>query len=73
MVDNLMSPWDAAALVPVVREAGGEFSDWEGRITPFGDGAIATNGVLATSLRGAARCTVGGGALPSALTETDRA
>jgi len=52
MVDHLMSPWDAAALVPVVREAGGEFSDWEGRVTPFGDGAVATNGVLATTLRG---------------------
>lgn len=51
MVDNLMSPWDAAALVPVVREAGGEFSDWHGRITPFGDGAVATNGVMATALR----------------------
>ena len=51
MVDNLMSPWDAAALVPVVREAGGEFSDWNGRITPFGDGTVATNGVLAASLR----------------------
>jgi histidinol phosphatase-like enzyme (inositol monophosphatase family) len=51
MVDQLMSPWDAAALVPVVREAGGEFSDWSGRVTPFGDGAVATNGVLAGSLR----------------------
>jgi histidinol phosphatase-like enzyme (inositol monophosphatase family) len=51
MVDNLMSPWDAAALVPVVREAGGEFSDWRGRVTPFGDGAVATNGVLAATLR----------------------
>jgi histidinol phosphatase-like enzyme (inositol monophosphatase family) len=51
MVDHLMSPWDAAALVPVVREAGGEFTDWGGRVTPFGDGAIATNGVLASTLR----------------------
>jgi histidinol-phosphatase len=51
MVDNLMSPWDSAALIPVVREAGGEFSDWEGRITPFGSGAMATNGAMAASLR----------------------
>ena len=51
MVDHLMSPWDAAALVPVVREAGGEFSDWAGRVSPFGDGAVATNGVLASALR----------------------
>ena len=52
MVDNLMSPWDAAALVPVVREAGGEFSDWTGRVTAFGDGAMATNAALASELRG---------------------
>ena len=51
MVDNLMSPWDSAALIPVVREAGGEFSDWHGRITPFGSGAMASNGVMASSLR----------------------
>ncbi len=51
MVDNLMSPWDAAALVPVVREAGGEFSDWDGRVTAFGNGAMATNAALAGPLR----------------------
>jgi histidinol phosphatase-like enzyme (inositol monophosphatase family) len=51
MVDNLMSPWDSAALVPVVREAGGEFSDWVGRITPFGNGAMASNGAMAAQLR----------------------
>ena len=53
MVDHLMSPWDAAALVPVIREAGGEYSDWAGRVTPFGDGAMATNAALASVLRGA--------------------
>ena len=51
MVDNLMSPWDSAALIPVVREAGGEFSDWDGRITAFGSGAMASNGAMAARLR----------------------
>ena len=51
MLDDLMSPWDAAALVPVIREAGGEFSDWNGRVTAFGDGAMATNAVLAREIR----------------------
>jgi len=51
MADNLMSPWDAAALIPVIREAGGEFSDWDGRVTAFGSGSMATNGVLAATLR----------------------
>jgi len=31
MVDPLMNPWDAAALVPIVQEAGGHFCDWSGR------------------------------------------
>ena len=51
MVDNVMSPWDAAALVPVIREAGGEFSDWNGHVTAFGDGSMATNGAMASMLR----------------------
>ena len=51
MVDNLMSPWDAAALIPVIREAGGEYTDWAGRVTAFGDGAMATNAALAANLR----------------------
>jgi len=51
MVDNLMSPWDSAALIPVVQEAGGEFSDWDGRVTAFGNGAMATNRAMAASLR----------------------
>jgi histidinol phosphatase-like enzyme (inositol monophosphatase family) len=51
MVDNLMSPWDSAALIPVVQEAGGEFSDWDGRVTPFGSGAMATNRAMAAALR----------------------
>ena len=51
MMDNLMSPWDSAALIPVVREAGGEFSDWDGRITPFGRGAMGSNGAMAAQLR----------------------
>ena len=51
MVDNLMSPWDSAALIPVVQEAGGEFSDWDGRVTPFGKGAMATNRAMAALLR----------------------
>lgn len=51
MVDAIMSPWDAAALVPVVREAGGVFTDWQGEVTAFGDGAIATNLALAGAVR----------------------
>lgn len=51
MCDAILSPWDAAALYPIVREAGGSFTDWEGRDTAFGGSAVATNGALAASVR----------------------
>jgi histidinol-phosphatase len=50
MVDGIMSPWDAAALMPIVEEAGGVFTDWTGVRTAFGGSAVATNqGVAAES------------------------
>ena len=46
MLDAVMSPWDCAALVPVIQEAGGTFTDWDGVTTIYGGGAISTNGTL---------------------------
>jgi histidinol-phosphatase len=43
MVDGILSPWDAAALMPIVEEAGGAFTDWKGTRTAFGGSAVATN------------------------------
>lgn len=51
MLDAVMSPWDAAALQPIIEEAGGVFTDWSGRSTAFGGSAIATNGALAVTVR----------------------
>jgi myo-inositol-1(or 4)-monophosphatase len=31
MCDPAMHPWDIAALIPVVRGAGGTITDWQGR------------------------------------------
>ncbi|MFM9059864.1 MAG: inositol monophosphatase family protein [Planctomycetaceae bacterium] len=46
MVDPLLNAWDAAAVDVVVTEAGGRFSDWQGRgRIDSGDG-IATNGLV---------------------------
>jgi histidinol-phosphatase len=47
----VMAPWDAAALVPVIEEAGGVFTDWSNKATAFGGGAIATNAALAHQAR----------------------
>jgi histidinol-phosphatase len=51
MADAVMSPWDAAALQPVIVEAGGVFTDWNGKATAFGGSAVATNAMLAKSAR----------------------
>jgi histidinol-phosphatase len=46
MVEPELSLWDLAALVPIVTEAGGTFTDLEGRQAPGGGSAVATNGKL---------------------------
>ena len=51
MCDGTMSVWDAAALQPIIEEAGGVFTDWLGAPTVFGGSAIATNRLLADEVR----------------------
>lgn len=51
MADPVLAAWDAAALAPVVQEAGGVFSDWSGRPTAFGGSAVATNAALSQAAR----------------------
>ncbi|MGH9323912.1 MAG: inositol monophosphatase family protein [Vicinamibacteria bacterium] len=46
MLDPVMNLWDCAALLPIVEEAGGSFTDWSGKRTIDGGSAISTNGVL---------------------------
>jgi histidinol-phosphatase len=53
MVDDRLSPWDAAAVQVIVEEAGGRFSDWRGRATAFGADGMATNAALAEEIRAA--------------------
>jgi histidinol phosphatase-like enzyme (inositol monophosphatase family) len=50
MVDNRMRPWDVAALIPIIEEAGGQLTDWRGR-RGIGRDAIATNATLAAEFR----------------------
>lgn len=51
MADAVVAAWDAAPFVPIIEEAGGVFSDWQGRRTAFGGGMIATNAPLADTVR----------------------
>jgi fructose-1,6-bisphosphatase/inositol monophosphatase family enzyme len=46
MLDPIMNIWDCAALLPIIEEAGGTFTDWTGRRTISGNNAISTNGVV---------------------------
>lgn len=46
MLDPIMNVWDCAALLPILQEAGGTFTDWRGTATIHGDEAISTNGLL---------------------------
>lgn len=46
MLDPVMNIWDCAALLPIIEEAGGTFTDWAGRRTIAGGNAISTNGAL---------------------------
>ena len=44
MVDPVLCPWDAAALIPILSEAGGCFTDLRGVETPDGASGVSTNG-----------------------------
>jgi histidinol-phosphatase len=46
MLDPILSLWDCAALLPILEEAGGTFTDWSGKATIHGGNGISTNGYL---------------------------
>jgi histidinol-phosphatase len=46
MVDPILNVWDAAAVQPIVEEAGGAFTDWRGNPSIHAGEAIATNGLV---------------------------
>jgi histidinol-phosphatase len=46
MFDPILSPWDAAPLVPILLEAGGMFTDREGVPGAHGGSGVSTNGLL---------------------------
>ena len=55
MLDPLFNPWDGAALVPILEEAGGAFFDWSGTRTIYGGSAIGTTLALRDELLGLMR------------------
>lgn len=51
MLDPVMRLWDAAALGPIIHEAGGVITDWEGNPGYRGGSVVATNATLAGDVR----------------------
>jgi histidinol-phosphatase len=51
MIDPVLSVWDAAAVVPIVREAGGVVTSLNGADTHDAGSLIATNAVLSGEIR----------------------
>ncbi|MBI4584987.1 MAG: histidinol-phosphatase [Planctomycetes bacterium] len=46
MLDPVINPWDIAPMIPILEEAGGTFTDWDGRRTIRSGNGLATNGRL---------------------------
>jgi histidinol-phosphatase len=55
MLDPVLAAWDAAPLVPIIEEAGGVFTDLDGRRTHLGGHGVATNAALADAVRAVLR------------------
>jgi len=46
MIDPVCHAWDVAAILPIIVEAGGRFTDWRGTATTRGGDGVGTNGHL---------------------------
>lgn len=55
MLDPVLEIWDAAAVRPVIEEAGGVFTDWAGQASHRSGHAIGTNRGLAAAIRDAVK------------------
>ena len=46
MVDPVLNIWDAAAAQPIIKEAGGKFTDWQGDERIDSGNAVGSNGLI---------------------------
>lgn len=51
MLDPVVNVWDLTAVRPVIEEAGGVFTDWNGEPSHRNGSAVATNAALARDVR----------------------
>jgi histidinol phosphatase-like enzyme (inositol monophosphatase family) len=59
MIDPMLHVWDAAAVQPIIEEAGGKFSDWAGNETIHAGEAIGSNGYVHESVLNITRSHAG--------------
>ena len=52
MIDARLNIWDAAALQPIIEEAGGTFTDWKGTSSIDSGDGFSTNGLVLDELLG---------------------
>ncbi len=46
VVEPMVHAWDVAATIPIIREAGGAFTDWSGIETAHSGTGVASNGLI---------------------------
>mgnify|MGYP000023313812 FL=1 len=46
MIDPELNVWDAAAAQPIIEEAGGKFTDWQGNERIDSGDAVGSNGLI---------------------------
>ena len=51
MLDPVLSRWDIVPIKPIVEEAGGVFTDWQGNPGIDGSSGVSTNRVIAAEIR----------------------
>lgn len=51
MLDPVLSRWDIVPLKPIVEEAGGVFTDWQGNPGIDGSSGVSTNSAIAREIR----------------------
>ena len=52
MADARLAEWDAACFLPIIREAGGVVTSWDGSASRFAGNLVATNAGIDRELRG---------------------
>jgi histidinol-phosphatase len=51
MLDAQLSPWDSAAMVPILEESGACFFDWSGAPSIYGGSGVATTALVRDEVR----------------------